>query len=136
MIERVEKLLAHTHQRRGAARRQIEPPQQLLAARLGGAMHLGRRGLSDGISLPGRNRGIEPRPVWTEAVSQRLEEGDARSGGQFGVLGEDFAGERRARRLAAARQQFLAQLGRASPNAPPTGRGGRGRGRAAPGRAR
>ena len=33
-IERVEQLLAHAHQRGGAARREIEPPEQLLAARL------------------------------------------------------------------------------------------------------
>ena len=35
MIERVEQLLAHAHQRRGAAGRQIEPAKQFQPARLG-----------------------------------------------------------------------------------------------------
>ncbi len=32
-VERIEQLLAHADQRGGAARREIEPPEQLLAAR-------------------------------------------------------------------------------------------------------
>ena len=89
MIERVEQLLAHAHQRGGAARREIEPAQQFLPARLGRGVHFGG-GLVGRLGLPGGDRGIEPLAVRTEAVRQRLEEGDARPGGQLGVFGEDF----------------------------------------------
>ena len=41
VIHGVEELLAHAHQRRGAAGREIEPAQQFQPARLGGAMQLG-----------------------------------------------------------------------------------------------
>ena len=48
--------------------------------------------------------------VRSEPVGQRLEKGDARADRQLGILGENFAGERDARCLAAAGQQFLAQI--------------------------
>ena len=51
--------------------------------------------------------------VGTEAGRQRLEEGDARTGGQFGVALQDLARERHARGLAAAGQELLAQLDQA-----------------------
>ena len=60
VIERVEQLLAHAHQRGGAAGREIEPAQQLLPARLGGGMDFGG-GLVRGRGLPGGDGGIEPR---------------------------------------------------------------------------
>ncbi len=46
-----------------------------------------------------------PKPL-----RQRLEKGDARAGGQFGIAREDVARERDAGRLAAAGQQFFAEL--------------------------
>ena len=48
--------------------------------------------------------------VGAEAVCQRLEEGDARTGGQLGIAREDLARERDAGGLAAAGQQLLAEL--------------------------
>ena len=48
MVHRVEQLLAHAHQRGGAAGREIEPAEQLLPARLGRAMKLGGRGVASG----------------------------------------------------------------------------------------
>ena len=135
VIERIEQLLAHAHQRGGAARREIEPAQQLLPARLGGGMNFGG-GLVGGRGLPGGDGGVEPLAVRAEAVRQRLEEGDARPGGQLGVFGEDFLGQRHAGRLAAARQQLLAQFGQAFRARRRHRRGGRACGRAAPGRAR
>ena len=42
VVQRVDQLLAHAHQRGGAAGREIEPAEQLLPARLGGA-HAPRR---------------------------------------------------------------------------------------------
>ena len=52
---RIEQLLAHPHQRRGAAGRKIEPAQQFLPARLGRLMHFGC-GRVVRIGLPGRDR--------------------------------------------------------------------------------
>ena len=112
VVERIDQLLAHPHQRGGAVGREVEPPQQLLPARLGGNMDLGR-GLVGRVGLPGRDRGIEPRMVRAEAIGQRLEEGDARAGGQLGIFGKNLARQRDAGRFAAAGQQFLAQLGQA-----------------------
>ncbi len=110
VVERIEKLLAHAHQRGGAARREIEPAQQLLPARFGGGVNLGG-GLVGRRGLPGGDGGVEPLAVRAEAVGQRLEKGDARPGRQLGVFGEDLLGQRHAGGLAAAGQQFLAQLG-------------------------
>ena len=55
MRHRVEQLLAHAHQRGGAARREIEPAEQFLPARLGRLMHLGG-GLVVRLVLPGLDR--------------------------------------------------------------------------------
>ena len=43
LIHGVEQLLAHAHQRGGAAGREIEPAEQLLPARLGCGMQLEHR---------------------------------------------------------------------------------------------
>ena len=69
--------------------------------------------LIGGVALPGGDRRVEPRVVGAEPRRQRLEEGDARTGGQLVVAGEDLARERHAGRLAAPRQQLLAQLDQA-----------------------
>ena len=53
---------------------------------------------------------LEARLIGTEALRQRLEEGDARAGGQIGVAAEDFARQRHPGGLAAARQKILAKL--------------------------
>ena len=135
MIERIEKLLAHAHQRGGAARREIEPAQQLLPARFRGGVN-GGGGLVGGRGLPGGDGGIEPVAVRAEAVGQGLEKGDPRAGGQLGVFGEDVLRQCHAGRLATAGQQLARKAPPASPNAPPPRRGDRGCGRAGPGRAR
>ena len=61
VIDRIEQLLAHAHQRGGAAGRKIEAAQQLLPARLGGVVHLGR-GLVGRRGLPGLDGGVELAP--------------------------------------------------------------------------
>ena len=106
---RVEELLAHAHQRRGAARREIEPAKQFEPARLAGAMQLGG-GFGGRRRPPGGDRGIDAGVVVPEGLRQRLEKGDARPGGQLGIVVENFVGERDARGFAAAGQQRLAQL--------------------------
>ena len=108
-LERVHEVLAHGDQRLGAARREVEPAQQFLPARLARRMKLGDR-LVGFFPIPGLDRGGDAVAVGPEPRSQRLEEGDARAGRHEGVLGEDFRGARYPRGLAAARQQVLALL--------------------------
>ena len=72
-----EKLLAHVHQGRGAARREVEPPDQFLAARLGRLVQ-GIDGDRAGIAAIGVNRRLELGPVGTEAIRERREERQAR----------------------------------------------------------
>ena len=110
VVHRIEQLLAHPHQRRGAARRKIEPAQQLLPPRLGRKMNPGR-GLVGGRGLPCLDRGFEVFAVRPEAVRQGFEECDPRPDCQLGVFFENLAGQRHARRLAAAGQQLLAKIG-------------------------
>ena len=109
MPHRIDQLLAHAHQRAGAAGREIEAAEQLLPARLGGLVHRRRRGVRR-LGLPVGDGGVELGLVGAEAVRQRLEEGDARPGGQLVVFGKELAGERHAGRLAAAGQKLLAQF--------------------------
>ena len=68
MIHGVDQLLAHAHERRGAAGREIEPAEQFLPARLGRVMDLGG-GLVVGVALPGRDRRFQPRLVRAEALA-------------------------------------------------------------------
>ena len=92
MHHRVDQLLAHRDQRRGAAGREIEPAEQLLPARLGGKVQFGG-GLVGAIARPGIDRRVDPLAVDAEARRERLEERDARPGGQLVVAHEDFARE-------------------------------------------
>ena len=110
--EHFQQLLAHAHQRDGAAGRQIEPAEQLLPARLGRRMHLGR-GLVIGRIAPGRNRLLHARGIGPEALRQRLEKGDARPGGEFRIAGQDLARQGHAGGLAAPGEQMVAKLDQA-----------------------
>ena len=65
---------------------------------------------SVGLALPGLDRRSHARAVGAEALRQRLEKSDARTDGELGIAGEDFARQRHAGGFAAARQQVLAQL--------------------------
>ena len=102
-------LLAHAHQRGGAAGREIEAAEQFLPARLRGQVHL-EGDLVGRIFLPGRDGGAQAGMIGTEIVPQRLEEGDPRTGRQLRVAIEDFARQRHPGGLAAARQELPAQL--------------------------
>ncbi len=93
--ERVEQMLAHPHQRGGAAGREVEPTQQLLPPRLGGGVDTGRGGVR-WARAPGLDRGGEPRVVGPEFRGEALEKGDPRAGGQLRVACQDLAGERHA----------------------------------------
>ena len=91
MIHGVEELLAHAHQRRGAAGREIEPAEQFQPARLAAQMQLG--GGSRRTASPARPRSAASMRAWSgpKVLRQRLEEGDARPGGEVDVFGENFA---------------------------------------------
>jgi hypothetical protein len=109
---RVHQVFAHCDQRPGAARRKIEPAEQLLAARLGRKMEIGGR-LIARLARPCIDRRIDALAVDAEVRRERLEEGDARAGRQLVVTDENLARERHARCLAASGQQLLAQVGQA-----------------------
>ena len=99
VIHRVEKLLAHANQCRGAAGREIQPAEQFQPARLAGAMSSAAAS-ADG-EPPGGDRGIDARRIVAERARQRLEKGDARPGRQLGIVGQEFrwrAQRRRPRR--------------------------------------
>jgi hypothetical protein len=68
------------------------------------------RGLIGAEARPGINRSVNALAVDRETHRQRLEERNARAGGQFGIGAEDFPRERHARGLAAPGQQLLAQF--------------------------
>ena len=108
---RVEQLLAHAHQRRGAAGREVEPAQQLLPARLGRRVQLGGGRRRTGLA-PGLDR--RPRAAARSGPKrdgQRLEEGDARRRSSARRSGRGF---RRASATPEASprpgQQLLAEL--------------------------
>ena len=63
----VHQLLAHAHQRDGAAGRQIETPEQLLPARLGGGVDF-RCGLIAGLFLPGGDGGLHAGMIRPETA--------------------------------------------------------------------
>jgi hypothetical protein len=107
MIHGVEQLLAHAHQRRGAARSKIEPAKQFKTPRFAGDVELGRRFVGRRLA-PGRNGAVNRRLIVTESGGERLEEGDARPSSQIGIACENFLRERDAGSLAAAGEQFVA----------------------------
>ena len=112
MVHGVEELLAHAHQRRGAARREIEPAEQLEPPWLAGRVKIGRH-LVGRRFPPCGDSAIDAGAVRAEGGGERLEESNARAGGQVGVARQDLLGQRHARGLTAARQQRLAELDQA-----------------------
>ncbi len=107
VIHGVEQLLAHAHQRRGAAGGEIEPAEQFEPARFAGVMQFGR-GFVGRRLLPGGDGAGRCGAIGAECGGERLEKGDARPGRQLGIAGENVLRERHAGRLAAAGQQLLA----------------------------
>ena len=84
MAEHVDQLLAHAHQRGGPGRRQIEPAKQFLTARLRSGMDLGNSCVGRPLP-PSGDSCLQASRIGAETFSQRFEEGDARSCGQFAV---------------------------------------------------
>ena len=109
VIHGVEQLLAHAHQRRGAARRKIEPAEQFEAARFAGEMQFTRCLVGRRLP-PGGDGAVDGGPIVAECRCQRFKEGDPRPGGEFAVERQDLLRQGDARSLAAARQQLLAEF--------------------------
>jgi hypothetical protein len=112
VVERLEQLHAHAHQRGGAARGEVEPANEFLPPRLGGAVQVGR-GCLRARRTPSLDRGFDPRRIRTELARQRLEEGNARTRGQVRETVEDLARQRDAGGLA-ARQRRSSAVDRAA----------------------
>ena len=101
-------LAPRRHQRGGAARGHVHPPQQLLPRRFGGVGEAGgvlRRRLRE----PGLRRRAQPRRVRPEIVGEEAEQLRPPGRVQLARREEQFARHRRARRLAAFGQQRLGQ---------------------------
>ena len=102
--EHVEQLLAHAHQRGGAARREVEAAEQLLPARLGGVMQAGGRLRIGSTGVVGK-RALDRGHVGAEALQQQFEEDDPAGRVEPGVGFEQARRQGHARCLALARQQ-------------------------------
>ena len=101
---------AHRHERRGAAGRPVQAPEQLLPARLGGVVDL-RRGRFAAHYGKARDRALDPRPVGAEILRQRPEERAPVVLAKAAVTAENFARQRHARGLAASADQRAAHVG-------------------------
>ncbi len=108
--ERIEELLAHPHQRRGAAGREIEPPQQLLPARLGRDVDACGGDVGSGSRARSRSRRRAARGRARISTRELSKKATREPGGQLRVARQDLAGERHARGFAAAGQELLAEI--------------------------
>ena len=104
----LDEVLTHRHQRRGAARGEIEPPEQLLAGRLDR--------LQQRLQIPGRRvllvgfPGLpDARQIRIKAAGEQAEELDPSRHGRGDIEVEHLLGQRHARRLTAARDQGTAE---------------------------
>src|SRR5580693_7640735 len=73
LVHELEQVSAHPDQRGGAARRAIEPPEQLMTARLGGVVDFARR-FFVAVRTEVGDRRYEPLALRPEIVSTRAKE--------------------------------------------------------------
>ena len=106
-----DEVLAHVHERSRAAGREIEPAKQLLPARLRSDVEFVRR-LVAVVRAIGGDRLFEPIRIGPETLGEGGEEDEplVRRGGSVGR--EERLRERHPRRLAAPRQEQLAEAGK------------------------
>ena len=105
-----QQLFAHAHQRRRAARREIEATDELLATRFGGRMQFQHR-LRVRSGAIGVDRQRQPDVVVAELVDEAAQEGEARLVPERLVARKDRARERDARGFAATGKQGFAKRG-------------------------
>ena len=108
-VHHAEQVGTHADEIAGAARRAVEPTDQLLPARFRGEMQRARV-LVGRLCAPFLDRLREPFPVRAEIAHQSLEEGAASCRIQLLVDVEHFTRHGGAGGFAAARQQRAAQL--------------------------
>ena len=99
LVHQRQEVGAHLDQRRGAARRAIEPAEQLVAARLGGVVDFARGGLV-GLGAEIGDRRHHPLAVGPELVSKRAKERCVIGRIERSVAAQDLGGERDPRGLA------------------------------------
>ena len=99
LVHQRQQVGAHLDQRRGAARRAIEPPEQVMAARLGGVVDIARRGLV-GVGAEIGDCRHDPLAIGPELVGKRAKERRMVGRIERAVAAQDLGGERDPRRLA------------------------------------
>jgi hypothetical protein len=108
-IHEAEQIGAQRHQRAGAARRAVQPPDQFLAPRFGRKMQVA--GVLVGwLRAPGLDRLRQPFAVRAIAARQRFEKRQPAGVVEMAIAVEHLTRDDNAGSLAAARQQRLAQF--------------------------
>ena len=109
LLHELEQVRAHRDQRGGAARRAIEPPEQLVTTRLGGIVDFARRRFV-AVRLELGDRVPHPIAIRPEIVGERAEERRMIARIERAIAPNDLGGERDPRRLAPPFDQSSAVL--------------------------
>src|SRR3984957_10612007 len=104
LLHELEQIRAHLDQRRGAPRRTIDPPEQLVATRLRGIVDFARRRFV-AIRLELGHRVPHPIAIGTEILGERAEKRRMIARIERAIAPNDLGGERNPRRLASALDQ-------------------------------
>src|SRR6202042_3081356 len=104
LLHELEQIRAHRDQRRGAPRRTIDPPEQLVATRLGGIVAFARRPFV-AIRLELGPRVPPPTASGPEILGECAEKSRMIARIEPVVAPNDLGGERNPRRLASALDQ-------------------------------
>ena len=100
LLHELQQVGAHRDQRGGAARRAIEPAEQLMTTRLGGVVDLARRRFV-AVRLELGDRVPHPLAIGPEIVGERAEERRMIARIERPIAADDLGGERDPRSLAA-----------------------------------
>jgi hypothetical protein len=115
LVQRGEHILAHVHHAGGAAGREVQAPDELLARRLGGGEEVGD-GSRSGIGAIALDRAVEAHRVGPEALGEDFQEYEPLGRVEPGVRIEDLARQGHAGSLSPLGEESLrhvAQLVRA-----------------------
>ena len=99
LLHELEQIRAHRDQRGGAPRRAIDPPEQLVATRLGGIVDFARRRFV-AVRLELGDRVPHPLAIGPEIVGERAKERRMIARIERAIAPDDLGGERDPRRLA------------------------------------
>jgi hypothetical protein len=107
LLHELEQIRAHRDQRRGAPRRTIDPPEQLVATRLGGIVDFARRRFV-AIRLELGHRVPHPIAIRPEILGEPAEKRRMIARIDRTIASNDLGGERNPRRLTSALDQSAA----------------------------